>query len=64
MVFLCPIRTGDDVSPNDGGEAVRDHDGGAADHEIVERFLHDALARVVQRARGLPGDGNPSPIQV
>mmetsp|Transcript_38779 Transcript_38779/g.91035 ORF Transcript_38779/g.91035 Transcript_38779/m.91035 type:complete len:247 (-) Transcript_38779:1748-2488(-) len=45
----------DAVGVADGGEAVRDDDGGALGlpHELVERLLHHLLARGVQRARRL-----------
>jgi hypothetical protein len=36
-----------------GGQTVRDHDGGARLHEVVQRRLHDALARRVERRRRL-----------
>ena len=46
-------HTGDAVSVDDGGQPMRDHDGGAADHEAVERRLYQLLALAVQGARRL-----------
>src|SRR5215470_4150083 len=37
----------------DRGEPMRDHEGGAALHHLVERDLHEPLGRRVERTRGL-----------
>src|SRR5262245_7054068 len=39
-----------------GGETVRDHEGGAALHYLVERRLHLGLGQGIERARGLVED--------
>jgi len=41
------------VGATDGGEAVGDHEGGAALHEEVEAVLDEGLGFGVERARGL-----------
>jgi hypothetical protein len=65
------LQDGDEVGLADGGEPVRDDEGGAADHEAVQRLLHQLLRLGVQRACGLveeedgrvlehgPGNGDP-----
>jgi hypothetical protein len=59
---MCSIEEGpvevyldddDFVGVADGGEAVRDDDGGAPGGEALEGGLHEALADGVQRAGGL-----------
>ena len=47
------LNHGDFVGVADGGEAVRDDDGGAARGKALQRALHEALADSVQRAGGL-----------
>jgi hypothetical protein len=46
----------DQVGALDGRQAVRDHEGGAAGHQGVERGLHRAFGFVVERRRGLVQD--------
>ena len=46
----------DAVGVADRGEAVGDHEGGAALHDLVERRLQLALGRGVERARRLVED--------
>ena len=49
---LTSVDDGDGVGAADGREAVRDGEGGALHlgHHLIERCLHDLLARVVERA--------------
>ena len=47
------LNHGDLVGVADGGEAVRDDDGGAARGKALQRALHEALADSVQGAGGL-----------
>ena len=46
---LTVAEANDFVGVLDGGEAVRDDDGGASLRSIVQRFLHDRLRLSVQR---------------
>ena len=39
------------IRPNDRGKPVRDHDAGAAEHQILQRLLNQPLGRRVD-ARG------------
>src|SRR5579871_1276536 len=68
------IEHDDAVGPLDGGKAVRNDQGRAADHQGVERILDAALRLRVQGRRGLvqnehrgifqkrTGDGEPLPL--
>src|ERR1700720_3251439 len=43
----------DAVGADDGGKPVRNDEGGAAFHDLVERALHECLALRIERARRL-----------
>ena len=47
------LDDGDRVCVLDGGQAVRNHDGGPPHHDAVQRVLHNLLRLRVQRARRL-----------
>ena len=50
----APVLEDEDaVGAADRGEAVRDHEGGAALHQPLQRLLHEPLALRVERAGGL-----------
>ncbi len=51
--YLALLHHHDDVRFLDGGQAVRDHDGGATHGHTVKRRLHEPLAVRIQGAGGL-----------
>ena len=53
---LSAFHRDDPVARPHGGEPVRDHDDGAALHDLPHIVLDDALALVIERARRLVED--------
>ena len=56
LLHLAAVQHDDAVGVADGGQAVGDHERGAALHQVRERLLHEPLGFGVERRGGLVED--------
>ena len=57
------VQHDDPIGVADGAQPVRDHDAGAAFHQLVQGFLHESFAGGVEAAGGFVQDQDRGILQ-